>query len=360
MYGPEFEVTSSPHFHDSTSSVPQIMRLVAMSLIPACLWGVYVFGLYSLLVLFVSVLSAITTEYELGKISGKFTINDWSAVVTGMLVGMNMPPTVPIYVPVFASAFAIGVAKWAFGGLGKNWANPAIAGRVFVFFSFTGAMNDYIIPKTLHIEGVTMASPLSFIKTMIAEGNVTGLKTYEILNMTGYPSTAFAQAVEAKIGLDAHTVDAFFGNCAGCIGEVSAFCLLIGGLFLLLKKAMDWRLPVSFLVSFAVFTWIFGGLRNGMPLFTGDIWLPLFSGGLFLGAFFMATDMVTTPITHAGHIVFGVGCGLFTFLFRYYGSLAEAASLGILMMNIATPTIDRFIKPRVFGTPGKMLWRRSK
>lgn len=347
-------VTSSPHLH-SNMSTQKIMLSVVYALLPSCIWGIYVFGLKALLVLLVSVFSACLVEYLLGKIVHENTLWDCSAVVTGLLVGMNMPSSIPLFIPAIASAFAIAVVKWTFGGLGANWANPAMAGRIFVFFSFTSQMSTYDIPKTLGsaVEISSQASPLSLVKTVASSGQSFGLNSIQILSQQGVVTSSFAQKVQDITGISAYNVDAFVGNIPGCIGEVSKLLLLLGGIYLLIKHVITWHIPVAFIGSFAVLTWIFGGIPLGLGLFHGEVIANILRGGLILGAFFMATDMVTSPVTHSGMIVFGCGCGAFTFLFRTFGSLPEATSVAILLMNIITPTIDRYMKPRLFGEVAK-------
>ena len=326
------------------------MYSVAAALTPSCIWGVYVFGFRALLVLVLSVFVSVLTEFLLGKVSKEMTIQDGSALVTGLLVGMNMSPSIPLFIPIIASVFAIAVVKWTFGGLGANWANPAIAGRAFVFFSFSSAMSTFKLPRTLQaVDMVSSATPLSFIKTVIAAGESGGQTSMQILEANNYMTTAFAQKVQAITGINAYNVEAFFGNIPGCIGEVSKFLLIIGGIYLLCRKIITWHIPVSYLGCYALLTWIFGGVPYGLGFFHGEVLANVLRGGLILGALFMATDMVTSPITHKGMLIFGAGCGFFTFLFRTFGSLPEAVSVAILMMNIITPTIDRFCIPKRFG-----------
>ena len=338
-------VRTSPHIHGALRT-DKAMLFVILALLPSALWGVWAFGLRALVVLLVSIASALLAEYLLGLVSKEFTLRDWSATVTGLLVGMNMPPEVPLYIPVIASVFAIAVVKWTFGGLGCNWMNPALAGRVFVFFSFTSEMGSFSLPRVFAIDALSSATPLSAMKTAVTAG-AAGRST-ELLSGT-IPVTDFALSISDKLGISPYAVDAFFGNVGGCIGEVSALLLLIGGIFLIATKIITWRIPVVYLASFAVLSWIFGGIPYGQGAFHGEILLPLFSGGLMLGAFFMATDWVTTPTTPKGEIIFAVGCGFFTFLIRYFGSLPEGVSLAIIMMNIITPTIDRFVRVKPFG-----------
>lgn len=352
---PKTIVSSSPHLH-AKSSTASIMWDVSIALTPATLWGVYVFGFRALAIVLVSIASAVLVEYLLNRLSKESTIADGSAFLTGLLVGMNMPADAAFAVPMIASAFAIFVVKWTFGGLGANWINPALAGRVFVFFSFTGLMNTYRMPRTLgQVDAVGSATMLTEMKLSVGEGIVPGLRSAEILANNGYPFTGFAQNVSSwfqntlGIGLSPYTVDAFFGNMAGCIGEVSAFLLILGAVYLFIKKILTWHTPVSFLATFSILAWMFGGFRNGLGLFQGDFVLQVFSGGMILGAFFMATDMVTSPTTSKGMVLFGVGIGFFTFLFRYFASLPEAVSLAIILMNIFVPTIERYILPKRFG-----------
>ncbi|MDD3455315.1 MULTISPECIES: RnfABCDGE type electron transport complex subunit D [Sphaerochaeta] len=350
MNKPTLTVSSSPHLHAKTDTA-SIMWIVSLALAPATLWGVYVFGLRSALVLAVAIASSLLCEFLLGKVSKESTLWDGSAFLTGLLVGLNMSPSVPLFIPFLASAFAIFVAKWVFGGLGANWANPALAGRVFVFFSFTTPMSSYVTPKTLASampDALASATPLGFAKTAIASGTL-GMDANALLEGASYPATSFAQSISSVTGFSAYSIDSFLGNVAGCIGEVSALALLIGGIFLLVSKIITWHIPVTYLLSVGVFSWIFGGIPSANGAFSGSFFPSMFSGGLMLGALFMATDYVTSPISHKGQIVYGLGCGFFTFLFRYFGSMPEAVSVSILLMNILTPTIDRYIIPRKFG-----------
>lgn len=338
-------VRTSPHIHGPLRT-DRAMLFVIAALLPSALWGVWAFGLRALAVLVVSVASSLLAEYLLGLVSREFTLKDYSAAVTGLLIGMNMPPMIPLYIPVIASVFAIAVVKWTFGGLGCNWMNPALAGRVFVFFSFTSQMSAFSLPRWMAVDGISSATPLSAMKTAVT-GGAAG-RSAELLSGT-IPSTDLALSVASKLGISPYAVDAFLGNIGGCIGEVSAILLLIGGIFLICTKIITWRIPVVYIGSFAILSWLFGGIPYGMGAFNGEILVPVFSGGLMLGAFFMATDWVTTPTTPKGEIIFALGCGFFTFLIRYFGSLPEGVSLAIIMMNIITPTIDRFVRVKPFG-----------
>lgn len=341
-------VTVSPHVH-APMDIRKSMLYVVIALLPSSLWGVFAFGFRALLVLCVSIGVALLVEYLLSRVmKEKNTLPDLSALVTGLLVGMNMPPAVPLYVPIIASAFAIVVVKWTFGGLGCNWMNPALGGRVFVFYSFTSQMSTFSLPRYMVVDAVTSATPLSAAKSALSAG-ATGLGYEGLLSGAGLPVTDFALGLSEKLGISPYTIDTFFGNVPGCIGEVSALLLIAGGIFLIATGVITWHIPVVYLGSFAILSFLFGGIPYGLGLFHGEIFMPLFSGGLMLGAFFMATDWVTTPTSTKGQIVFAIGCGFFTFLIRYFGSLAEGVSLAIILMNIVTPTIDRYIRPKKFG-----------
>ena len=337
-----FQIASSPQFH-SGMSTSSVMAHVSLALVPASVWGVYVFGWRALLVLLVSIAASVLTEFLLNRASSdENTIGDCSALLTGLLIGMNMPPAVPLFIPVIASVFAILVVKWTFGGLGANWMNPALAGRVFVFMSWTSGMTKWTLPGRLGSTGtmdaVTGPTPLGSLKTGLMNG-VDGIHgPLQLLAGEGVPVTYN---------------DLFVGNIPGCIGEVSALLLLVGGLYLLVRKIITWHIPVSYAASFALLVWAFGGSRYGSGLFTGDVLFHLLSGGFMLGALFMATDMATSPVTNKGKLIYGLGCGFMTFLIRFFGSFPEGVSLAIIFMNIFVPLIDRFIKPVTFGVPRK-------
>ena len=350
MNKPALTVSSSPHLHAKTNTA-SIMWSVSLALAPATIWGIYVFGLRSLLVLGVAIFFAVACEYLLSRLKGEKVLWDGSAFLTGLLIGLNMSASIPLFIPAIASMFAIFVVKWTFGGLGANWMNPALAGRAFVFFSFTTQMSSYVTPRTLASampEALAGATPLAFTKTAIASGNL-GLGSNALLEGAMYPATNFAQNIASVTGFSPYTIDTFLGNVGGCIGEVSAFALLIGGIYLLIKKIITWQIPCTYLFSVALLSWIFGGIPSVGKLFSGAFFPSLFSGGLMLGALFMATDYVTSPITAKGQIIYALGCGFFTFLFRYFGGMPEAVSVSILLMNVVTPTIDRYIVPRKFG-----------
>jgi H+/Na+-translocating ferredoxin:NAD+ oxidoreductase subunit D len=353
-------IETSPQIK-SVQTTAKIMWTVVIALLPAGIWGVIVFGLKSLIVLLVTIAAAVLTEYILNRVFKRKTIFDGSAVLTGLLIGFNMPPSVPLFIPVIASIFAIAVVKWSFGGLGGNWMNPALAGRVFVFFSWTSGMTSWKTPSALSgmPDALSSATPLGLFKTGMIDYTGDTISTSDFLQSTGYTVSAFADKIteffQETLGivLKPLNIDLFIGNTSGCIGEVSAVLLLLGAAFLFYRKIITWHIPVAYIGSFALLTWIFGGIPYDFGFFSGEIWFNLFSGGLILGAFYMATDMVTSPITGKGMIYFGIGVGFLTFLLRFFGSLPEGVSLAIILMNIFVPLIDRYIKPKVFGKANK-------
>lgn len=347
-------ITVSPHIHEG-STTAGIMGSVIVCLLPAGAWGVLSFGPHALYVILVSVGAAVLCELLIGALLRRFTLGDWSAVLTGLLVGYNMPPSVPLYIPAVASVFAIGVAKMTFGGLGHNWMNPALAGRVFVTFSWTSLMTSWQPPRGWGLDALTAASPLGFVKAGLLElqGRVAG--PLELLAQSGYPVAEGVRGFPASLLAPVARLfppgygDLFIGNVPGCVGEVSALLLLAGSVYLFARKIVTWEIPVAYLGSFSLLVWLFGGGVFGAGLFRGDVVFHLFSGGLILGALYMATDMVTSPLTRRGMVIFGVGCGFLTFLIRIYGSLPEGVSLAIVLMNMFVPLINRATRPRVFG-----------
>ncbi len=287
------------------------MADVLIALIPAAVWSVYAFGIRALYIIAVSVLTATATETVFAVLSRKYvTIGDLSAVVTGVLLAMCLPVTVPLYVPVIGSAFAVGIVKCVFGGLGGNFLNPALSGFVFLKLAFPRVMGIYSDPLT---DTLTGATPLSSLK----EGLLPEESIYDILT----------------------------GNVAGAIGEVSTVLLFAGGIYLIARGIVSWHIPVSYIVTVVILTIAFPQNVNGISFAICEA----LSGGLFLGAFFMATDPVTTPITGMGKFIFGIICGAVTVLLRYYGSSTEGVAVAILFANVLTGVIDRITLPRRFG-----------
>lgn len=340
----KFIVSASPHIlnDDSTRG---IMWTVSFFLLPAAFFGIYAFGFYAGIVILTSVLFALATEAVCQLIRKRpVAIDDGSAFLTGLLLGMNMPPTVPLYIPILSSIFAIAIVKQTFGGLGQNWANPAIAGRVFALIAWGKHMTSWKTPFIS--DAVSTATPLGAVKSAIMEAGDTplGMSVIELLK-------SLPNDVIALRGETAETIyrDLFFGLKGGSIGEVSVFLLLVGALYLVYRRIITLDIPLAFVGTVAFMAWVFGGLELGTGLFSGDVLFHMLTGGLVLGAFFMATDMVTTPITIKGRIIFGIGCGVVTVLIRIYGGMAEGVSLAILFMNMLTPAIDHFIKIKPMG-----------
>jgi electron transport complex protein RnfD len=324
-------VSVSPHVRsDETTS--RIMWTVSVALLPAFLAGVYFFGLKGLFITALCIVSCMVFEQWYLKVVGKKSVvSDGSAFLTGLLLGMNMPASLwsfspfTAHIPVIASFFAIVITKQLFGGLGFNVFNPALIGRAFALISFPKAMTIWNEPAAafLAMDAKTTATPLGILKE---EG--------------------FAKLIEVfgdKANLYMHLLT---GNRAGSIGETSAIAILAGGLFLLYKKYITWHIPVSFLATAAVMAWIFGGKEG---LFQGDPIVHLISGGMMLGAWFMATDYVTSPSIRNGQILFGIGCGFLTMLIRLKGGFPEGVMFAILIMNCFAPLIDRGFRTKVFG-----------
>lgn len=319
---------SSPHLREQ-DSVRKVMMTVVLALVPATAASVWYFGWRALLVQVVAVLTCLAAE-ALGlfllKRPLKEHLTDGSAVVTGMLLAMNLPSGIPIWMTVVGSLVAILVAKIPYGGIGNNPFNPALVGRVFMFVAFPTAMTSWPVPVSgsfgsFMADATTGPTPLGLIK--------------------------FVQRGTAEMStVTQSSLDMLIGNVGGCIGEVSAVALLLGGLYMLWKKVITWHIPVAFIGTVFVFTGIFylvDGSHYASPV------IHILSGGVMLGAIFMATDMVTSPVTAKGMLIFGVGCGLITCLIRVLASFPEGVSFAILVMNGLTPIIDRYIKPASFG-----------
>ncbi len=345
-----------PQYHD-TSSTAGIMWTVSLCLLPAAGWGIFVFGVPALTVLAVSVLSAVLCEAIVARIARRSTLGDGSAVLGGLLVGMTMPPAVPLFVPIVASAFGMLVVKWSFGGLGGNWMNPALAGRVFVSFSWPGAMASWTMPRTLPVvDGFTAATPLGIVKAADS-GAPNG--PLALLRDVGYPISELDAGITGwlnaqvlgslGINLPAGYVDLFVGNLPGSIGGGSALLLLLGAVVLFARRIVTWHIPTALFFSFSLCTWVFGGLRSGAGFFSGDVLFAVSTGGLLLAAFFMATDPVTTPLTKDGMLVFGAGAGIVAFVLRTFGQFPESIALAIILMNVVVPFIDRTMRPHRFG-----------
>ncbi len=316
-------VSASPHIR-CDESIAKIMWTVNVTLAPAALFSVWHFGMPALLTLIICIAASVGTECLIQKWQNKpVSISDGSAFLTGLLLAMNIPATVPWYMPLLGSLVAIGVAKHTMGGLGYNIFNPALIGRAFLLASWPIAMTTWPSMPS-QIDGVTSATPLGILK----------LQGYEKLVQVFGDQPSLYKAL-------------FLGTRSGSAGETSVVLLLIGGLYLIYRGYINWHVPVFMIGTVAGLTWLFGG-HGG--LFTGDPLLAMLSGGLVLGSFYMATDMVTIPITVKGQIIFAIGAGALTVLIRLLGGYPEGVCYAILLMNSVTPLIDRLVKPVKFGT----------
>ena len=317
-------VSPSPHIR-GPENIASIMLDVILALCPAMLWGVYVFGMRALALCVISVLCAVGWEALAQVLLKKpVTIRDLSAVVTGMLLAMNLPVSAPLWMPIVGSFFAIVVAKQLFGGIGKNFVNPALAARVFLFTSFASHMS--IFPKA--------GTRINSMALELAEGDMVA------------GATPLASLKNGELP-DVNLFDMITGsNMGGCIGEVSSLLLIAGGIYLLIRRVITWHIPVAYIGTVAVLTFVFpqyGGVAADFML------TELFSGGLMLGAFFMATDYATCPVTTRGRLIFGIGCGALTVMIRYFGSYPEGVSFAILIMNLLVWYIDKVTVPKRFG-----------
>lgn len=300
-------VSSSPHVR-SKDTTQSIMLDVAIAMIPAAAFGVYQFGFHALLVLLVTVAACVVSEYVYEKVSGRtITISDMSAVVTGMILALNLPADIPLWMPVLGGVFAIIVVKQLYGGLGQNFMNPALAGRCFMLISFGKAMTSF------NLDGWTGATPLAM------------MRAGETVDVTAM----------------------FIGRIPGTIGEVSVIALLIGAAYLVIKRVISMRIPLTYILTVAVFVFIFGDHS------IYQVAAHICGGGLIFGAFFMATDYVTSPITPKGQIVFGVLLGILTGLFRLFGGSPEGVSYAIIISNMLVPLIEKYTLPTAFGKEGK-------
>ena len=323
--GPRFLVSASPHVHDGRT-VADVMKLVVLALAPATLFSFYIFGLAAVRVVAVAIGSAVLFEALFQKIAGRrVRIGDWSAVLTGLLLALNLPATAPWWMIVVGTFFAIVIAKQLYGGLGYNPFNPALVGRVVLLLSFPVQMTArWVSPSRWGMDAVTTATPLTRLReTLLETGSVEGF----------------------RLTAD-QALDLLIGNRAGCLGETSVILLLIGGIFLIAKKVISWHIPVLFIAG----VWLFAGIAHlADPSRFVDPSFHVIAGGLFIGAFYMATDYVTSPLTVRGMLIFGAGCGIITMVIRLFGAYPEGVSFAILLMNAATPLIDRYTKPAVFG-----------
>jgi len=323
-------VSSSPHLRDN-ESIAKIMWNVVLALLPAVVFAVFNFGLPALVTIGVCVATTVACEAAIQTWQKvPVTIADGSAVLTGLLLAMTLPPTIPWYMPVLGSMVAIGIAKHTLGGLGYNIFNPAHVGRALLLLSWPVSMTTWAVTKlgTAPVDAVVAPTPLG------------------ILKMQGHDAlvTSFG-------GQDALYQSLFFGTRGGSLGETSVVLLLLGGVYLIVRKYVNWQIPAVMIGTVGLLTWIFGGQHG---LFTGDALFHMMAGGLVIGAFFMATDMVTIPMTTWGKVLFAAGVGVLTVLIRLKGGYPEGVCYAILLMNAVTPLIDRYLVPKKFGSPVKV------
>ncbi len=311
-----YNVSANPHVRDKATT-HSIMLDVIIALLPATLFGFWNFGITAIINTVLCVATCVITEYAWQHFMHKrITIHDCSAALTGLLLALNLPPQVPFWIPIVGGVFAILVVKQIFGGLGQNFMNPALGARCFLLISFAGIMTNFSAKGFGTVfDATTGATPLAALKA--------------------------GEAVDIKAML--------IGTTAGTIGETSAILLILGGLYLLWKKVIDWRIPFTYIVTLAIFVLLFGGHGFDMNYLAAH----LFGGGLMLGAFFMATDYVTSPITPNGKIIFGICLGILTGLFRIFGGSSEGVSYAIIFSNLLVPLIEKITVPVAFGKGGK-------
>ncbi len=313
-----YNVSSSPHVR-SKDTTSRIMLYVVIALLPASLFGIYNFGFHALLLILLSIASCVASEWVFNKVTKrKDTIQDFSAVVTGLLLALNLPPTLPWWMAIVGGVFAIIVVKSLFGGLGQNFMNPALGARCFLLISFTGPMTSFANSRYYISQGmdaISSATPLAALKA----------------------------------GESVNTMDMLIGRIPGTIGETSVIAVLIGAIILILTGVIDLRIPATYIVTFVIFLLLFGG--HGLDW--NFVVAHLCGGGLMLGAFFMATDYVTSPITPLGKIIFGIVLGILTGIFRIFGASAEGVSYAIIFSNLLVPLIERVTVPKPFGKGGE-------
>ncbi|WMJ85725.1 RnfABCDGE type electron transport complex subunit D [Anaerocolumna sp. MB42-C2] len=327
-----YNVSASPHTRSRVTTTT-IMQDVAIALIPASIFGIFNFGLKALLIILTSIVTSILTEYVYEKAMKKpLTTGDYSAVVTGLLLALNLSASVPLWIPVIGSIFAILVVKMLYGGIGQNFMNPALAARCFLLISFAGRMNNF------QISAITDTGSAPNLFQYLSKG---------VIAIDGVSGATPLAALRAGESVD--IMNLFIGRTAGTIGETSVAAILIGAAYLLLKKVITWRIPVMYLASFSLFVVLFGGKGLDPNFLIGH----LFGGGLMLGAFFMATDYSTSPITTKGHIVYGIILGIMTGLFRLFGASPEGVSFAIIFCNLLVPLIEKFTLPNMFGKEAK-------
>ena len=344
-------VQAPPHL-EAGARVPAFAWIAVACLLPSAGWGVLCYGNAALEVLAAAVGSALAAELAAAGLRRRFTIDDGSAVLTGLLVGLSMPPGVPWYVPAAAAGFGIAVVKQGFGGLGRNWMNPALAGRAFAALSWPAAMSAWLPTRFLPADAVSAATPLAAASA--AGGSAGG--PFAALAAAGQPFSAADDAVISwlnqhllsPLGLNAPRglFDLLAGLRAGCIGEAPVLLLAAGAAVLLWRRIIRWEIPAALFGVFALLTGVLGGVPAGDGFFRGGAVFHLLSGGIVLAGFYMATDPVTSPMTRWGRIAFGALVGALAFLLRFHGSAVEGIGLAVLLGNCLAPLLDRWTRPR--------------
>lgn len=304
----KFVISSSPHIR-SKENTSKIMKDVLIALLPAAAMGVYYFRVPALINIIVAIIGAVGAEFVMQKLlKKKITIKDYSAAVTGLLLAMNIPATLPWWITLIGAIFAIAVVKQLFGGIGHNFMNPALAARAVLLASWPGEMTNWI---TTGADAIATATPLASLKD-------AAIEKADLFNLA-------------------------IGNTGGCIGETTGIFLILGGVYLIYRGVISFRIPAFYIGTVAILTFIFSGFDVSEVLYN------IFAGGLLLGAFFMATDYSSSPALKNAQIVYAIGCGILTSVIRYYGGYPEGVSYSILLMNVAAPILDKYLVPRVFG-----------
>ena len=325
----KLSVSPQPHLHGNEST-KSLMRDVIIALAPSLLVSVYFFGFSAIKLALVGVATAVTVEYVIQKyiVKTKITVNDYSAALTGLLLSLNLPPNSPWWIMFIGSVVAIGIAKMTFGGVGQNLFNPALVGRVFLLVSFPVIMTDYSIPTSWFREGIDAGSGATAL-SIVKEGLAKGLTMDQIFSDSNF---SYAQMLFSKIG--------------GSVGEVSALALILGFVYLLIRRVIRPHIPVAIIGTVLLFSAIFWLIN---PQIYADPLFNVLTGGILIGSIFMATDYVTSPMSKKGMVLYGVGIGIITMLIRYWGAYPEGISFAILIMNATVPLINMYFKPAKFG-----------
>lgn len=348
-------VGPAPHIHDRQSTSGLVWGMSA-ALLPALAWGIFCFGSSAAVVVASAILGALAGEGLVGLARRRFSLLDGTAFLSGLLVGLAMPPAVSPFIPAASAFFATAFVKGALGGLGSNWMNPALAGVAFAILNWPKAMGSWILPRHLTgIAGLSGATPLGLVHDRLAAGQGGG-DPIAILGQSGFRFSELDRAVTGFLNgglfgplgaeLPSGYVDLLLGNRSGAVGELSGILILAASVVLIARRMIRWEIPLSLFASYGLLAWIFGGLPFGEGFFAGDVLFNVLSGSFLLVAFFMATDPVTSPATRLGMVVYGLGAGALTFLIRGFGSRPEGTAFAVILMNCALPLIEKLERPR--------------